>query len=211
MSSVTDSWYLACRTLAPAAGDAAIAATGSGIEGRWREPHRHYHTIVHLEEMLRVLHPLSADPPGHAVAVLAAWFHDAVYDPRAGGNEAASARLADRDLTDLGVAAEARAAVAGLVLMTADHAVPREDSLSAWFHDADLWILSADPGRFDEYCAQVRAEYAHVPDAAYAAGRAAILRPLLERPRLYATTAAHRDWDGPARTNLRRELARLGG
>ncbi|MBX3713629.1 MAG: hypothetical protein KF800_16845, partial [Lysobacter sp.] len=61
------------------------------------------------------------------------------------------------------------------------------------------------------YCAQVRAEFAHVPGEAYAAGRATILAPLASRPRLYASDLAHRAWTGAARANLARELARLRG
>ena len=61
--------------------------------------------------------------------------------------------------------------------MTDGHNAPAEDALTAAFHDADLWILSAPQERFDAYCAQVREEYAFVPQDAYRAGRTAVLRP----------------------------------
>lgn len=83
--------------------------------------------------------------------------------------------------------------------------------LGAAFHDADLWILSALPERFDEYCAQVRAEYAAVPDEAFAAGRTAVLLPFLRRDTVYATRHARRVWNERARLNLARELSRLSG
>ena len=63
--------------------------------------------------------------------------------------------------------------------------------------------------RFDEYCAQVRVEYAVVPPARYARERSRILGALRDRPRLYAQDHAHREWEGPARSNLTRELERL--
>ena len=62
---------------------------------RWSESHRHYHGPVHLLAVLEALDTL-ADParPSRPV-VLAAWFHDAVYDGVAGADEEASADLAD--------------------------------------------------------------------------------------------------------------------
>src|SRR4051794_22476684 len=60
----------------------------------YSEPHRHYHNLEHIAEMLRVVDRLSkfaADPDAVRLAV---WFHDAVYDPRAKDNEKLSAILA---------------------------------------------------------------------------------------------------------------------
>jgi len=69
--------------------------------------------------------------------------------------------------------------------------------------------ISATTERFDSYCEQVRAEYAHVPDAAYALARSQILGDLVRRDRLYLTPHAQHEWDEKARTNLGRELHRL--
>src|SRR5450631_3599233 len=92
---------------------------------------------------------------------------------------------------------------------TARHDADAAHPLDAAFHDADLWILSAAQERFDEYCEQVRLEYAHVPDREYRTGRAAILGPLLHRDRIYRTSHALHAWETPARINLGRELTRL--
>jgi predicted metal-dependent HD superfamily phosphohydrolase len=54
----------------------------------------------------------------------------------------------------------------------------------------------------------VRAEYAQVPDDAFRAGRAAVLRGLATG-RLYRTTRAHDRWDGAARANLDAEVNAL--
>ena len=89
------------------------------------------------------------------------------------------------------------------------HPAPRGSA--AAFHDADLWILSATQERFDEYCAQVREEYAAVPDDAFAAGRTRVLQPFLRRDTVYATRHARRAWNDRARLNLARELSRLSG
>ena len=77
--------------------------------------------------------------------------------------------------------------------------------------DADLWIFASHPTRYAEYAAAVRVEYAHVPDEAFARGRAAILETYLARPHLYATQAARDLWEQRARANVAREIAELRG
>lgn len=59
---------------------------------RWCERQRFWHGPEHL---LRMLRALESRPAGEATDILklAALYHDAVYDPRAPGNEAASAEL----------------------------------------------------------------------------------------------------------------------
>ena len=83
--------------------------------------------------------------------------------------------------------------------------------LAGAFHDSDLWILSAPPGRYDEYTAQVREEYAAVPDDVFRAARASILRPFLDRETIYATEFARESWEDAARVNLAAELGLLIG
>ena len=65
---------------------------------RWQEPHRHYHDVRHLAQVLTALEELQCSDP---VVVLAAWFHDAVYEGVAGEDEEASARLAEESLSRL--------------------------------------------------------------------------------------------------------------
>ena len=55
----------------------------------------------------------------------------------------------------------------------------------------------------------MRREYAHVSDADFRAGRAAVLSDLLAKPRLFHTTYAHERWEPGARSNVEAELARL--
>lgn len=204
----------------------AVADLGGRVDGevsrlverlvaRYEEPQRSYHDARHLAEVLAAVEELraalGAEPQALAVTRLAAGYHDAVYDPRAapGANEEASARLAEGELAGAGVDVEAVAEVAALVRATAAHELPGPRGPEAVLHDADLWILSSPAERYDAYAAQVRAEYAHVPDLDFARGRAAILAPFAERERLYATDHAHGRWTAGARANLARELDRL--
>ena len=210
-------WKLDIARLAPDAHSDAVEAIGLDLLRRLEEPHRSYHTARHVVEMYTAVEELEREgvvtEREAALAGVAACFHDAVYDPAAapGGNEADSAELAVRCLTSLGLDAADVEQVRHLVLATQALEVPGDDGLDAAFHDADLWILAAPQERFDEYCAQVREEYAAVPDAAYAAGRTAVLEPFLRRDTIYATRHGRRTWGDLARVNVARELARLSG
>ena len=207
-------WKLDLAELAPGTHHDAVLAIGADLLRRWTEPHRGYHDTRHLVEVFWALEDLEEageiDPREGAVGRLAGWFHDAVYDPAAqpGSNEADSADLAVRDLRALGLAPGDVDLVRDLVLATTTHDV-RAAGLPAAFHDADLWILSAPADRYEEYTAQVREEYAAVPDEAFRAGRAAILRPFLEREAIYATPTARDRWEDTARDNRRREVEQL--
>jgi predicted metal-dependent HD superfamily phosphohydrolase len=77
--------------------------------------------------------------------------------------------------------------------------------------DIDLSILAARPEVFDRYERDVRAGYAVVPEHVFRTGRAGLLKAFQERPRLYFTEAAHRDWESAARANLARSIAALTG
>jgi predicted metal-dependent HD superfamily phosphohydrolase len=209
-------WTMDVRGVAPhAPGNDVVEQVGADLLSRWAEPTRRYHTTTHLVEMFWALEELEEgreiDDRQCSVARLAAWFHDAVYDPSAspGSNEADSATLARKTLRQLSLGDGDIGAIDRLIRLTARHDADAGEPLDAAFHDADLWILSAARERFDDYCDQVRQEYAHVPDAVYRTGRAAILGPLLHRDRIYRTSHALHGWETPARMNLGRELTRL--
>ena len=207
-------WKLDVAELAPGAHSDAVLAIGSDLERRLGERHRRYHTTRHLVEVFWALEDLEAAQAVSAreavVGRIAGWFHDAIYDPTTppGDNEIRSAELAVRDLTALGLADDDIETVRDLVLATQTHELAR-DGLAAAFHDADLWILSSPPDRYREYTAQVREEYAAVPDDVFRSARAAILRPFLERESIYATAHATDSWEEAARLNLASELASL--
>ena len=197
-------------------------ALGEDLLERYEQPHRKYHTSVHLSEMLTALKTLykrhhTATP---RAVLLAAWFHDAVYEANPGDDEAASADLARTALTPLASTGSLTnrevTAIAHLIELTASHqladgieeytsgALTRADA--AFFLDADLAILAADSPRYTRYVAGVRAEYAHYTPDAFTRGRAAILQGFLNRTTIYASDTAHLLWDAPARLNLRTEL-----
>nr|WP_240943149.1 metal-dependent phosphohydrolase [Planosporangium thailandense] len=184
-------------------------ALGAELIACWSQPHRHYHTTDHLAAVLAVVDRYADLVPDPDAVRLAAWFHDAVYDPRAGDNEERSARLAEASLPGAGVPAERTKETARLVRLTAGHAVAGDDHDGALLADADLAILAADPDVYDRYATAVRHEYAHVPEAAFRAGRADVLGGLLALPALYRIVPVATEWEARARANVGRELATL--
>jgi predicted metal-dependent HD superfamily phosphohydrolase len=175
------------------------------LEAAYGDEARGYHDLRHLREVLHHVDDLlDAHDPAREVVLLAAWFHDAVYEGR-DDDEERSARLAEETLPDPAVAAE----VGRLVRLTRTHRPSPEDRPGQVLCDADLAILAADPDRYATYVRGVRAEHAEVADAGFAAGRAAVLRDLLSKPSLYHCASARARWELTARANIEREIRSL--
>jgi predicted metal-dependent HD superfamily phosphohydrolase len=179
--------------------DALLAAYG--------DPARGYHDLLHLAEVLDRIDELGeANAVGDGTALrLAAWFHDGVYDGLR-GDEDRSAIWAEDALADTPYAAE----VARLVRLTEHHDPDPGDLAGQVLCDADLAILTAEPSRYAAYVRGVRRDYADVRDPDFAAGRAAVLRDLHARDRLFHTAYARERWEPAARANLAAELSALG-
>lgn len=191
-------WAGAWRALGS---DAPSDALLSQLLARYAEPHRHYHSLHHLDECLRLLeaHRAAAERP--AEVALALWFHDAIYDVNRHDNEAQSAAWAVEALSAAGLPGEVIRRVHALVMATRHDAVP-EGRDAALLVDIDLSILGAPPPRFAEYERQIRAEYAHVPAQQFEERRRAILSRFLERRPLYVTPGLRAEREAQARANL---------
>ena len=177
---------------------------------RYREPHRRYHTVAHIEDCLaQVAASTDLGPADRDLLEAAIWFHDAIYNPTRHDNEVESARLARERLAIAGESESFVDEVERLILLTAGHCVEPGDRLGARLVSIDLSILGAEPERYDAYAVAIREEYAHVPDAAYRAGRAAVMGRFLESPRLFADPVWADRYEARARENIRREIEAL--
>lgn len=200
---------------------AQVAELGESLLQAWEQPHRAYHHSGHLSQMLADLDRLYATyPQGSAplALVLAAWFHDAVYEGAPGEDERRSEQLAGTSLEPLVAAGllspDELQMVRLLVRATATHELPESAELPAGydpvdiklFLDADMAILAADSARYRRYLRGVRSEYSHFDDEAFRTGRTTFLRSILERERIFLSERALQLWEEPARTNLRAEL-----
>jgi predicted metal-dependent HD superfamily phosphohydrolase len=200
---MTTTWHEAWRAL-------GVAEPDQGLHQRllacYAEPQRHYHTRQHLGECIAWFRRQQAATGRPAEVALALWFHDAIYDVHGHDNEQRSADWARDALRAAGAPLDAAERVHALVLATRHDAVPQGRDAQLLV-DIDLAILGAAPARFDEYERQVRAEYAHVPDAEFWPRRRALLQRFLRRDALYATPRMHALLEAHARANLARSIA----
>lgn len=209
-------WVRACVGAGATAPHTEIEAVGERLLARWVEPHRLYHNVRHLADVLAHVDELAEEAHEADIVRLAAWYHGAVFDAaerasyahRGGEDERASAVLARLELGQLGLPQRAVDRVAELVSALARHAPVPGDDDCAVLCDADLAMLAAEPQRYRVYLADLRAEYAHIPLEDFVRARLAILRRLEGRPRLFVSPLG-RSWEEPARQNLAGELQRL--
>ena len=173
---------------------------------RYREPHRAYHTVQHLEECFALLDELRAMADDPAVIELALWYHDAVYQPRRLDNEQASADLARTELEAAGAPGSLIGALTALILATTHQATASPGDPEILI-DIDLAILGAEPARFAEYQRQIRKEYSWVPSILFRRKRAEVLRGFLARPQIYRTGLLHTRLEERARRNLAKAVA----
>lgn len=184
-----------------------------GLKARYGEPQRHYHSWKHIEALLRHFDGLQADFSEPEPVLWALYYHDAIYDPKAPDNEEKSAEL----LKDEAAAYLAKADLTfayDVIIGTKTHELvgdwePDRRHDMALFLDMDLSILAAPVDVFDQYERDVRAEYAHVPKEAFAAGRVAILKRFLSREHIYYTETCREKWERRARDNLARSISAL--
>jgi predicted metal-dependent HD superfamily phosphohydrolase len=177
----------------------------------YAEPARAYHTLEHIAALLTLFDTHGSGVVDRDAVLLAILYHDVVYDPKRADNEAASARLATRDLAALGAPPALIGRVAALVLATQHGAKPADpmDTDLCLLLDLDLSVLAAAPAAYDAYAAAIRREYTHVPSLLYRPGRRKVLQHFLNTVPLYRTQPLAARWDAAARQNLRREIAGL--
>jgi predicted metal-dependent HD superfamily phosphohydrolase len=176
------------------------------LAAAYADQDRGYHDTLHLTEVLDRLDELTGAGVSFdaTVAALAAWFHDAIYDGERDAEER-SAVWAEEALTGTAYAGE----VARLVRLTETHDPGPDDLVGRALCDADLAILAAPRDRYDAYLAGVRRDYAHISDADFATGRAAVLHDLAGRDQLFHTAYGREHWEPVARANLERERGGL--
>ena len=205
VQDLVEAWraLLARHTSAPEA-----AAVGGELLASWSEPHRRYHSVTHLRDILAHVEELAGYAEDADAVRLAAWYHDAVY---AGlpDDEERSARRAEEELSRLELTPQLVDEVARLIRLTVTHDPTPGDHNGEVLSDADLAALAVPRERYVLNTVAIQAEYSHVPDEAFRKGRLQVLVGLLEGPGVFRTELARREWEVSARENLRAELADL--
>lgn len=178
---------------------------------------RHYHTLKHIETVVEfVTHPTQGvymEPVGWIEElVVAALFHDFVYDSKAalGENERFSADRAEEWLAGWRHTSRKPAyefgdtvgVVKSLILDTIEH--KPTTTLGRMLCDADLISFSAPWEQFVQNNENIRKEYSWVSDADWKKGRGKVLEYYLNREPFYYYAD-----DQQAKANLTQALEEL--
>lgn len=157
----------------------------SNILSRYKEPHRHYHTWNHIEDMLLLMDSKAIDDKSILFAII---FHDIVYDPLSSNNEEQSAALFKSVWNGN---AEIMNEVCQMILDTKTHipSTPKSKILL----EADLNIFSKSSNDIVEYDKQIFKEYQFADWKKYREGRLDALKKLSD---IVYTTYNKKIYDG---------------
>ncbi len=178
------------------------------IENAYSDRQRHYHTLAHLENLLRDLTPVKEQIQDWEAVLFALFYHDIVYKATGKGNEEKSAELARKRLESLSFPPERTARCVAHILATKGH-TGSNDPDTDLFTDADLSVLGKDENAYKEYYQQVRKEYAIYPDLLYKPGRKKVLQHFLSMERIFKTPHFFDLYEQQAHKNLQAELRTL--
>ena len=175
-----------------------IAKLWIEIEKAHTVPTRHYHTLIHLQQIYKAL------PSTSIVSEFAIFYHDIVYDVSRNDNEEKSALRCEKRLNYLGVSTKLKNQITQLIRETKTHKA--SSATNALFLDADLAILGSDWKRYKEYLQNVRKEYLIYNDDVYNLGRKKVLKQFLKQERIYISEYFYERYEQQARKNIEQEL-----
>ena len=177
------------------------------LDALYREPHRRYHTVAHIDHCLHCF-DLAADRMDEPDAVeMALWFHDAVYGVPTQGNEQRSAELF---AARAGARGEERyrSKVHRLIMVT-EHREPPATLDESFIVDIDLSSFGLPWEAFLRDSRAVREEFAAVPDAEFYPRHRKFTESLLARPHFCFTEFFRERHEARARENIERLYAKL--
>lgn len=220
-----EDWRRCIAAVAPLRFVGSNDAADQWFEHLWNlhtEESRHYHTAVHLEEMIHYLELLKEDrsipflsspstdtPQAEPTILLSIFFHDAIYDAKSSDNEEKSALLFLDFCKEAGLEEAIGEKVAAMIRATQTHTVqdtgdnPTELAL---FLDLDMAVLGKNDKAYAAYAGLIRKEYAFVPRAVYCEKRADILEAFLKQPYIYGTKVMRDIFERQARKNVQHEI-----
>lgn len=170
------------------------------------EPHRHYHTLNHIQHCLYQFDQaaaLMADPDAVEMAL---WFHDAIYQPGANDNEWRSAELF-REWAEGRTAPTFLQRVHDLVMVTT-HREPQHGD-AGFMVDIDLSGFGLPWAECERDGCLIRAEFASSTDDQYYPGHLRFLRSLQNRPTFFFTEFFQQRYESVAQANVARIIAEL--
>lgn len=144
----------------------------SDIINLYDEPHRFYHTIDHIKDVLKDLH--DSDLLKHDELFLAAIFHDIIYNPQSGTNEEDSANYFIQAAKSSTLNIDQKKHIQQLILDTKHHTPTI--NFSEEFIKADLAILNGSFDKLIKYEKQIFKEFQFVDYKDYKIKRIEVLK-----------------------------------
>jgi len=194
---------------------------------RYSEKGRHYHDMNHIYTMCNLLKKNKKKFKGmeYEWIFFAIVFHDIIYNPKKGGNEAASSvyfrkivlKYFDISKSMLGNNIEQLVNDAyftnfvSKAIMATIHKGLFMDSISPTIKlmlDFDLSVLSGTKKEYEEYASNIRKEYKMFPDKVYNHGRALVLQSFLSKNKIYLSKE-FKSREKKARKNIENEIKKL--
>ena len=144
----------------------------SDVINLYNEPHRFYHTLEHIEQVLKYLH--HENLLIHDELFLATIFHDIIYNPQSTTNEEDSANYFTDAAKSSSLTNDQKEHIKQLILDTKNHRPPAR--FSEEFIKADLSILNASFDKLIRYEKQIFKEYQFVDYKEYKVKRIEVLK-----------------------------------
>ena len=189
-----------------------IADCWQNIVTHYQQPHRHYHTLHHIQALLEQFDGIKDQLKQPESVLLAIFYHDVIYqtqDKPAMCNERQSAAYFIAELGGF-LPIDLQNRVVELIIATEKHELAdTNDSDMAYFLDMDLRILGQTDLVYQAYCQQIRLEYQHVAKVLYNFSRKKALKRFLDRKRLYFTERFSTQYEQQARQNIKSEIKTL--
>lgn len=176
---------------------------------RYSEQNRYYHNIEHIATIIDLIISNKHKLKSAEVLILAAFYHDAVYNVRRTDNEAKSAKLALKQLSQLGITGNTLQRVNSLIINTKNHFADNIDNHDfdlCFFLDCDLFTLGAEREKYIRYIQNIRKEYKMYPDFMYKKGRLKILEIFLSHDKIFKTKLFSDQYEIIARDNISYEI-----
>ncbi len=175
------------------------------LNKKYSEKHRCYHTLLHIESMLKLFQKYQQQITNKDDFLFALFFHDSIYSVVFSGNEEKSADYTVRTLQQINYPAPQISTVNDYILAIKNHSTTNDMDLQ-FLLDFDLAVLGANEKTYLNYTQQIRREYKLYPDFLYKKGRIKMLEHFLNKKRIFQSEPLFQLYENQARFNIEEEL-----
>lgn len=178
------------------------------IEKYYSSKKRHYHTLLHLDNILAQLIEVKGEIQNWDTILFTLYYHDIIYNSLRSDNEEKSVKLAEKRMQQISVSNGTIELCKKQILATKSH-IKSTDSDTNYFTDADLSVLGQNWETYSLYYKNVRKEYSIYPDLVYNPRRKKVLNHFLKMEKIFKTDFFYNKFETQAKQNLQKEIELL--